>query len=290
MPLDLLLRWLHRTLDDAGRAWLDAKRALLNDTLNDRDLYIAVGLAPRKLGKAPLALSAQDLIEAEAARPGWNPTGLRVDEAARLALLLTAAQHGEPFYTALEQLWRTADVNEQISFYKGLPLYPDAAQVHWRATNGCRTSIDDVFEAIAHRNPYPAEHFDEVAWNQMCLKALFVGAPLHPVVGLDTRHNRSLARMMADYAFERWAAARVVPYELWRCVGTDPDPRSVSALKRAITEGDELTRRAATLAASTSQVPDAAKLIAEASDLEAEIQAGTLTWATLADRTKGEAS
>ncbi len=42
-----------------------------------------------------------------------------------------------------------------------------------------------VFEAVAHRNPYPAEQLPEAAWNQMVLKALFVGSRLAPIVGLD---------------------------------------------------------------------------------------------------------
>ena len=49
------------------------------------------------------------------------------------------------------------------------------------------------------------------------LKALFVDAALHPIVGLDARANPTLARMLLDFADERRAAGRPVPAELWRC-------------------------------------------------------------------------
>jgi hypothetical protein len=129
-------------------------------------------------------------------------------------------------------------VGEQVTFHRGLPLYPEPERHLWRPRTVAARAIRAVFEAIAHGNPYPAEQFDETAWNQMCLKALFVGTTLHPVVGLDTRHNRALARMMADYAFERWAASRPVAWELWRCVGPDPDDRALSALTRAVASPD----------------------------------------------------
>ncbi len=53
-----------------------------------------------------------------------------------------------------------------------------------------------VFEAIAHRNPYPKAHFDIHRCNRMVLKALFIRRPLAPIQGLDQRANPELARIM----------------------------------------------------------------------------------------------
>jgi hypothetical protein len=189
-PLELLNAWVARAADAAGAAWFADTRSRLAGEHTERDLFVGVGLVARKLGKAPLPLTPEDTAAATAARAGWDPTGLTVDQAARLALLLTAAAHGEPFHAAFQRLWRTADVGEQVAFYRGLPLYPDPERHLWRATDGCRTAIRVVFEAIAHGNPYPAEHFDETAWNQMCA----LHRPAHPHVVAHHRRLRAHAR------------------------------------------------------------------------------------------------
>src|SRR5690606_2079680 len=162
--------------------------------------------APRRLGRDDLALSANDLAAASKARPGWDPRGWTVDEAARIAALLAFAAAGGDFAAIYKQLCRTAEVGELVALYRGLPLYPDPASLEWQVGEGLRTSMRAVFEAIAHRNPYPKENFSEDRWNHMVLKALFIGSTLAPIQGLDERANPTLARILSDYAHERWAA------------------------------------------------------------------------------------
>ena len=94
-----------------------------------------------------------------------------------------------------------------------------------------------VFEAVAHRSPYPKEQFAENRWNHMVLKALFVGSALHPIQGLEERANPTLARMLCDYAHERWAAGRPVSPELWRCVGPHADAEALADLQRVLATG-----------------------------------------------------
>ena len=156
---------------------------------------------------------------------GWDPRGWSVDQAARILILLHAGGTGAVFAQRFTQLCRTADVAEAIAFYRGLPLYPGPERLEAQAAEGTRTNMRAVFEAVAHRSPYPKEQFAENRWNHMVLKALFVGSALHPIQGLDERTNPTLARMLCDYAHERWAAGRPVSPELWRCVGPMPTQR-----------------------------------------------------------------
>ncbi len=210
----LLRRWLGRQLSTTQAEWLDSHRAAAaNGTL--RDLQIASGLVPRRLGQASIALDAADLAAAGQARPGWNPHDLTVDAAARQLLVLDSVIEAG---AALANLCASADVAEAVALYRGLPLYPPSDRLDQQIGEGLRTSMQPIFEAIAHRSPVPRERFDESRWNHMILKALFIGAALDPIQGLDARCNPDLATMLIHYARERRAAGRSVSPDLWRCV------------------------------------------------------------------------
>jgi hypothetical protein len=282
-PRDLLFAWLGRQLPEPARLWLDEQLGKLTGEVRDRDLYIALGLVPRKLGKADLDLSEADLEAAGRVRPGWDPRGWSVDQAARIVILLHAGGTGAVFAQRFTQLCRTADVAEAIAFYRGLPLYPDPERLEAQAAEGTRTNMRAVFEAVAHRSPYPKEQFAENRWNHMVLKALFVGSALHPIQGLDERANPPLARMLCDYAHERWAAGRPVSPELWRCVGPHADAEALADLQRVLASGSAAERKAAALALAACPDPRARELIAAAPELAAAIERGELSWARLAD-------
>ena len=282
-PQSQLHTWLHRQLPAAARAWLDEQLGTLTGEVRDRDLYVALGLVPRKLGKADLDLKQDDLAAAAQARPGWDPRGWSVDQAARILILLHAGGTGETFAQRFAQLCRTADVAEAIAFYRGLPLYPDPERLEAQAAEGTRTNMRAVFEAVAHRSPYPREQFAENRWNHMVLKALFVGSALHPIQGLDERANPTLARMLCDYAHERWAAGRPVSPELWRCVGPHADAEGLADLQRVLATGHAVERKAAALALAASPDPKASELLRAAPEVAAAFERSELSWGRLVD-------
>ncbi len=280
-PEHLLLHWLSSRLAPPALEWLNAQAVAVRGADRDGDLYLSFTLVPRKTGKADLLLSTEELAAARAARAGWDPSDLSVDQAARLVLLLATQTPADRFAHRLEQLCVTADVAELVLLYRGLPLYPEPERYRLRAAEGIRTNMRAVFEAVAHRNPYASEQLPEDAWNQLVLKALFVGSALHPIVGLDRRANPRLARMLSDYAHERWSAGRPVSHELWRCVGPFAEGDLVDDLARVLAKGSPPEKQAAALALSASPDPNAAVLLRAAPELSAAIAAGTLSWPSL---------
>jgi hypothetical protein len=280
-PLDLIRSWLHRQLPEDAWQWLSDSAAALGGGVADRDLYLAVSLVPRKIGKADLALTHGDMEAAGNACAGWRPVGWSVDQAARLMLMLTATPDGAEFARRLEQLCITADVRESIAFYQGLPLYPNGERYVARAGEGLRTNMKAVFEAVSHNNPYPAEYLDENAWNQMVLKAIFVGSTLNPIQGLDRRRNRDLATTLIDYAHERQAASRTIAPELWRMIGPFADAGLIEDLRWPLESEQLVERQAATLALLESQNDKAATMLKSVPDIKSDIEAGRVSWETV---------
>jgi len=281
MPRRLLREWLLRQLEPERGAWLEAQLATLQEDPSDEALDIALGMIPRRLGKAGLALADADLAAAGKAVPGWDLRGWGVAEAARILVLASLPAAGKPFAARFRALCRTADVAELVTLYRGLPLYPDPAALEEQVGEGLRSNMRVVFEAIAHRNPYPKAHFDDHRWNHMVLKALFIGSALAPIQGLDERANPQLARIMCDFAHERWAASRPVPFEIWRCVGPFAEGQALEDLARVLERGEARERRAAALALAASPDRRAAELLGAVPQLAGEISGKRLTWATL---------
>ena len=281
-PDALLKAWLETRLPADARAWLDEAAGRIRSG-NDTDLYRSVSLVTRKVGKADLALAPNERERAAALRAGWDPSDWSLDQAARIYLLLVSGTDGATFLRRLDQLCDTADIGELVAFYRGLPLYPDQPRYALRAAEGIRTSMKAVFEAVAHRNPYPAEQLAEPAWNQMVLKTLFIGSTLHPIVGLDRRANPELARMLCDYAHERWSAGRPISPELWRCVGPYARGEMLRDLGRVLEKGTDPERTAAALALASSPDPEATGLLRAYPELRHAVNENKVSWQTLAN-------
>lgn len=244
--VEILTRCIQRAVASAAVEWLQQSLRDVSASNDQSRLVRALGLAPRRLGRADLIVTDHDLRAADALRSGWDLTGLSVDQAARIALVLASYRcDGAAFAETVESLCQTAEVNELIAYYRGLAIFPAAPLLLGRAREGIRSAMTPVFEAVAHRNPYPRAMFDQDAWNQMVLKALFIGSTLEPIQGLEERANPDLAVMLVDYAHERWAAGRPVSPELWRCVGAFADERGIAALARVLDNGDREERLAA---------------------------------------------
>ena len=136
-------------------------------------------------------------------------------EIARVAILtLEVERAGAAAHAHLDERLRCGDQAERRAVLCALPLLAAPERFVDLAVNACRTHETPVFEAIACDNTYPGDHFPDAAFQQMVLKALFIGLPLARVVHLGRRRSPELARMASAYASERRAAGRTVPADV----------------------------------------------------------------------------
>ena len=189
-----------------ARAWLVEQLAAAGEPARFAAAFAGAG---RRLGRAAIREAAAAAITASGLR--WPVTG--ADECGRAALVLAAIDRLAPdeHVAFIANLVRRGEVRERQAVLRALAALPEPARFVELAIDALRTNVVDVFAAIACDNPLPARCFDERAFGQMILKALFVGAPLARVVGLQARITPELIRMVDAFASERRAAGRDVP-------------------------------------------------------------------------------
>jgi hypothetical protein len=217
--IELLRRWLARTLAGDAMQWLEAEIARQRDGTDERRLGMALGLVGRRIGRQDLSLSSDDLRAAHTLRAGWRPDLWGTDEAARVAILLaTARADYAAFAERVDRLCATGELTEHVAYLKGFAVLPASARLLGRAREAVRSSAQPLFQAIVCHNPYPADHFDAAAWNQAVVKCVFSGLPIETIVGLSERRNDELIQMLRDLVSERHAAGRALPETVHRFI------------------------------------------------------------------------
>jgi hypothetical protein len=211
-------RLLGRVLAPAAMQWLDDEIERQRAGIDERRLAIALGMVGGKVGRTDLAPPPDEIAAAERLRPRWQPELWGTDEAARVALVLATYRDDAAFMARVERLCATGELTEQVAYLKGFAIFPAARALHDRAREAVRSSIAPIFEAIACANPYPFDHFDDSAWNQMVVKCVFSGLPIESIVGLRERRNSELIVMLRDLVSERTAAGRPTPDEVHRFI------------------------------------------------------------------------
>lgn len=276
--VDFLREVIEEQWNEKEKKWITQQKEKLSTKFESRTFYITFSFASRFVRKIDVHLSPKQLAEARDISKGFQPECWNLLEFVRAYLLLMLPSEDEISYLfQLTRLYETADVDEQVSLYKALPLYSYPEKIAERCAEGIRTNITDVFDAIALNNPYPASFLDQDAWNQMVLKAVFMKRPLYKIYGADQRANAELARMLIDFAHERWAATRTVSPELWRFVGPFLTDKDIIDVQKVIT-GETLEMQAGLLACSKSNVPELKDLLNQFSEIKTEIEANKLTW------------
>ena len=245
-PPDLLDALLEAHLDDRARGALEKARSEVASGVSDTRFCMLFSMQSRSAGRGPLRPSDAEREAARSALPGLEIELWTKLELARTRLILARPDLVEDSGAqAVHELFRYADEGELCALYRTLQFLPAGERFAWQAAEGCRTNMLDVFTAIACDTAYPRAHFDDVAWRQMVIKSLFVGAPTWRIVGLDERLDDELARMALDLVEERRSAGRAVQPELWLCLGDHGGSRAISALESELQHTENTRGRSA---------------------------------------------
>ncbi|WP_210419465.1 EboA domain-containing protein [Pedobacter sp. KBS0701] len=235
-------------------------------------------MLPRKTGKLPIAIT-DDQQEALQAAGFSYIRNWTIDRLARVWLLAGFDQGDkELFFSTINRLFLSAEVNEAVALYSALPFLSHPEIWEKRCAEGIRSNIGSVLEAIMENNPYPAAHLDEAAWNQLVLKAFFTEKNISLIAGLDQRANLQLALTLVDYAKERWAAGREVHPQLWRLVGKFTNAEIFETLKTGLQHYNQIEQRAIALAISESGYQPAKDYISTFPELKLALADGSLNW------------
>jgi hypothetical protein len=121
--MELIRGWLSRRLSPEQQAWLEEQARAIAALEKSPALSLAIGLAPRRLGKAELGLDAAERQSAQEIVPGLDTSGWSLDQAARILFVLSSFEGDDAaFAQRLEALLRSAEIGEHIALLRGLPL------------------------------------------------------------------------------------------------------------------------------------------------------------------------
>ena len=207
---------------------------------------------------------------------------VNIHQIARIYLLIKLLEEDKAFFTPkIAKLIEVADISELETFLKFLVLLPHPEEFKTVAVEALRTNISTVFNAIAYQNPFPSKFFDDQQWNQMYLKTAFMQGDLSAILDIDERANKDLARIISDYAHERWAAGRDIDPHFWRPVIKFIDGVLLNDVERLLISDNLIENRAGVLCCYYSANEDAKLLLSEHQELVEKIENKTLSWETL---------
>ncbi|PIB25251.1 hypothetical protein BFP75_09455 [Maribacter sp. 4G9] len=265
--------------DPGSLEWLTEKTQKLEADKSVRDFFMSYSLLAAKFGKnTKLQIDSADdevlnfLTERDA----------NLLEVARIYLLMKVMEIDTDFYgSKVANIIQVADITELETFLKFLDLLPYPEMFKFTAVEALRTNISVIFDAITLNNPYPAKYFNDQQWNQMYLKAAFMERDLSKIPSVDERANVDLARIISDYAHERWAASRKIDPMFWRPVARFLNPILLKDMERLLESGDLIENRAGALCCYHSDSAEAMEILHRRPDLNQQIEEGTLTWNNL---------
>lgn len=274
-----LSKIIQNNLETNERDWLEERIASIIKNQSTKDLYLTYSLIPSKvklIENLKTTLVDSNLGDYLKSQRGNN------QQMARVYLLIKILNANSNFFTEkVSNIIQVADTGELETFLKFLILLPNAEDYKSTAVNALRTNISTIFNAIAHHNPYPSLYFDESQWNQMFLKTAFMEGDLSAILGIDQRANKDLARIISDYAHERWAASREIDPDFWRPVSKFLDDTLLNDMNRLLKSANSIENRAGALCCHGSDNEKAKSLLEKYPALKKQVENKDISWETL---------
>lgn len=201
-------------------------------------------------------------------------------------LMNLPALEQQAYVSLIDRLFKYGEMEELVALYSALPIYHYPAAWKLRCTEGIRSNMAPVRQAIMLSNHYPSRFLDEGAWNQLVLKAFFTDEAIPQIIGLKTRNNAALAGALVDYAYELHAAKRDINPFLWILVAPFLDNRAYRLMEQLMQESEHRpTRKAIAYAFGASNFAPAADFINRNSELTDLLDTAGTPWDGWLDQT-----
>lgn len=274
-----LSKIIESNVDIVAKNWLADKIDTIIQSKSTKDLYLTYSLIASKFSldnDFDTSEVTDDLKEYIQIQNG------NIQQIGRMYLLIKVLEANEDFFNPkVANIIEVADTSELETFLKFLVWLPNAVTYKMVAVEALRTNISTIFNAIAHHNPYPTRFFDDQQWNQMYLKTAFMQGDLSAILDIDERANKDLARIISDYAHERWAAGRDIDPDFWRPVAKFIGAVLLEDMDRLLKSKNSIENRAAALCCYYSENQDAIKLLSGHQKLIQQIENTALSWETI---------
>ena len=266
------------SLPDKVSTWLEEKIQSILQKESTRELYMTYTLLAQKIDAKIEIIYPEKATETTAYLKSKNANLLEI---ARIYLLSKVLEEKPEFFIPkVANLIQVADTKELETLLKFLYLLPNAENFLHTATEALRSNISSVFNAIALNNPYPGRYFNDQQWNQMFLKATFIDTDLSQISDIDQKANSDLARIISDYAHERWAASRTINPLFWRPVSNFLNETLLEDMKRLLKSDDKKENYAAGLCCINSNSDKAQALLDQHPEIKNEIVQKNIDWET----------
>lgn len=275
---DYLSDILKISIEETEFQWLTGAVAEISESKSKKDLYISYSLCTSKIQDKPIGdfgtsdFEWKDYLETQQAS---------TLEISRIFMLSSVLEATDEFLKPVQQLIQIADKTELETFLKYLVLLPNPNNFKFAAVEALRTNIATVFNAISQYNLYPSEYFTTAEWNQMYLKSAFMQQDLKKIAQVDKMANKDLARIISDYAHERWAASRDIDPMFWRPVSQFVEGTLADDIERLFKSDKEREQKAATLVCYHSNTDEAKQLLETYNTFLPKVEQGDITWKNL---------